>query len=301
MLDEDKDRTDPRFVDQIRVEPKDLTEFKTQPQPAIGLKGGMGDLLKAQFKVVLRITGLMLCCAVLFVSGFYLGIYQGSLTRAPEPGIITGTYVSPGSQAFGGNTPDPTAPGGNRLGGTAIATGPSGTELGTAAGITTGGVNAAGPETNPALPAMTTETEPGTTLEQAVPPPTPEELLASLKWPVSGKIASEPGWVFSKQLEQWTYYSGVEITCENGAEVVAALTGSVKSVGVDPLLGTVVTLQHESRLETTYGRVYGVRLAPGDRVEQGGVLGTGGTDGIYFSIASSGEPLSARQCLAAAK
>jgi len=284
-LDEDKDRTDPRFVDQIRVDP---AEPKAPSQPAAGPKGKVGDLLKAQFKAVLRITGLMLCCAVLFVSGFYLGIHQGSLTRAPEPGIITGTYVPPGSQV----------PGSNATGSTVTTT--TGTEPVTGSGLYAETEAAPDPEPDPALPATTTEPGP-TAPEHVAIPPTPEELLANLKWPVSGKIASEPGWVFSKQLEVWTYYSGVEITCDNGAEVVAALAGSVKSVGVDPLLGTVVSLQHESGLETTYGRVYGVILAPGDRVEQGEVLGTGGTGGVYFSISSSGEPLSARQCLATAK
>jgi murein DD-endopeptidase MepM/ murein hydrolase activator NlpD len=296
LLDEDKDRAEPRFVDQIGVEPTDPgnpTKPAAQHQPSTESKSGMGGLLKTQFKVILRVTGLMLCCAALFVSGFYLGIYQGSFTRVPEPGIVTGTYVLPGSQESSGNNTDPTAT-------TVNATG-AGT--GNAAGATTWSANTAAPEDDTAIPATTIDgqPEPGTTIEPVVSQPTPEELLASLKWPVSGKIISEPGWVFSKQLEQWTYYSGVEIACENGADVVAALAGSVKSVGVDPLLGTVVTLRHDSGLETTYGRVYGVLLAPGDRVEQGEVLGAGGTDGVYFSISSSGEPLSARQCLAAAK
>lgn len=243
-------------------------EPKTEPKPR--LKDRLGDQLKAQLKTVARITGLMLCCAVLFVSGFYLGLYQGNLTGAPEGGTITGTY-SPSTVPANGPPVD----------GAPLSTLGSGGE---------------------ALPATSTSPESEATAHGPVAtPPTPEELLAGLMWPVNGKISGEPEWVFSKDLDQWNYYPGVEIACDSGTPVVAALAGIVDGLETDPVLGTVLRIRHESRVVTTYGRVLGLDVGPGDAVSQGDAIGRSGAGGVYFSISCEDEPLSTRQCLATAK
>lgn len=206
--------------------------------------------LRAQYRVILRITAMMLCCAVLFLSGFYLGIYQGSPGYVPDRGVYTETYTSE----------------------------PIVESVQTSAGF-------------PTIAAP----------DPVLAPPTPEQLLASLKWPVDGKISKEPGWVHSDYLNQWVYLSGVEIGCEAGSPVTAALGGSVKSVTVDPLLGTMIKLQHDGGLETTYGRVSAVSIAPGEKVALGDAIASGGAGGLYFSLTLDGEPISARECLATAK
>lgn len=310
-MDEDKDRPDLRFVDQIRTDPgtqagpqfraQDRAQFRAQSRAqdrtrdeeraTAGRRPRFRDELKAQFKTILRITGLMLCCAVLFVSGFYLGIYQQGLTRMPQGGIITGTY--PPSE--GGTVTGITSPGGvGTLGSTSAdaAEAPATTTATTATTTTTADKSATG---------ATASEDQETATQAPEPSSTPEGLLATLTWPVAGKIVREPGWVFSETLRQWSYYSGVDIACDPGAEVVAALAGSVKKVEVDPALGTLVTVQHGSGLVTTYGRVERVALGPGDEVEQGEAIGASGPGGVYFSITCQDEPVSARECLATAK
>ncbi len=216
--------------------------------------------LKAEYKAVLRVTALMLCCAVLFLSGFYLGIYQGSPANALDQGTYTGSYaVSQGKVTPGpsqeANTTDQAA------------------------------VETTAAPTTPTVPV----------------PPTPEELLATLRWPVDGKISKELGWVYSDYLDQWIYLSGVDISCEKGSQVIAALDGTVRSVTVDQMLGTVVVIRHESGFESTYGRLSAVTKGIGEKVEQGDVIGTAGSQDVYFSLSCDGEALSARECLANAK
>ncbi len=244
-------------------------------------RGPIKAQLKDLFKVILRVTGLLLSCAVLFLSGFYLGIYQGDLVRIPEAGIITATYPP--------NSPDSSS---SPYASDDDSNGQPGEEL-----------DGADAEIADGVPALASTAGPSTASPSPVAesPPSPEEVLAGLIWPVAGKITGEPGWVEQKDLKQWAYYSGVEISCEAGAPVAAALAGTVSEVEVDPLLGTVVTILHQSGLETSYGRILGVAKSPGDTVSQGDQIGVGGSDGIYFSIVSQGEPLRARECLAAAK
>jgi hypothetical protein len=228
--------------------------------------------LKAQYKAVLRITGLMLCCAVLFLSGFYLGIYQGSPTYVPGGEIITGTYTPPNGQDLrqaGEGREAPAEP--------------------DSAAVTATTPNAG------------TSTDDPTAQEELPAPPTPEELLTSLKWPVDGKISKDVGWIYSEYLSRWVYLSGVEISCDANAQVLAVLPGSVETVTVDPMLGTVVTIKHDGGLKTTYGHVSAVSKGPGATVAQGDTIGTGGMGSVYFSVSRDDEPLSARECLAQAR
>lgn len=58
---------------------------------------------KKQFKVILRVTGLLLSCAVLFLSGFYRGLYQGEITQTPEAGVTVTyppNYPNPSDPAY---------------------------------------------------------------------------------------------------------------------------------------------------------------------------------------------------------
>jgi murein DD-endopeptidase MepM/ murein hydrolase activator NlpD len=137
--------------------------------------------------------------------------------------------------------------------------------------------------------------------EPTAPPPTAEELLAGLKWPVPGRIAREPAWLYSEPLKEWIYLPGVDIAVEPDSPVRAAIRGAVKSVQSDAVLGTVLVLRHEGGLETTYGRIASTTKAPGDNVAQGEVIGTSGPDDVYFKITRDGEPLNPQDYLAKAK
>lgn len=82
-------------------------------------------------------------------------------------------------------------------------------------------------------------------------------------------------------------------------EVVAALSGTVKSVATHPLNGTEVIVGHEGGLETVYQSLDDVKVEEGDRVEQGDVIGMAGRNKVekdagthlHFEVREDGTPV----------
>ncbi|WP_174614912.1 M23 family metallopeptidase [Virgibacillus ihumii] len=97
------------------------------------------------------------------------------------------------------------------------------------------------------------------------------------------------------------YYQskGVNIKAAEGEsfDVLAALSGTVKEVKEDPLLGQVVTLQHENKVITHYASLGDVNVKAGAEVQQGDVIGTAGENRfgqefgthVHFEIRKNGE------------
>lgn len=71
---------------------------------------------------------------------------------------------------------------------------------------------------------------------------------------------------------------GVSLKDANNEEVnvVAALSGTVKTVNDEVLKGTVVTIEHENGVKTVYTGVYDVAVEAGSQIEQGAVIGKTG-------------------------
>lgn len=76
------------------------------------------------------------------------------------------------------------------------------------------------------------------------------------------------------------YYqsTGVDIASDDGEafDVVASLSGEVLEVKEDPLQGNVVVLDHGNEISTYYASLENVAVETGDKLEQGGQLGTAG-------------------------
>ena len=139
-------------------------------------------------------------------------------------------------------------------------------------------------------------------VSSAGPVPVPaEDILSTIKWPAEGRIVREPGWLFSLTLDEWVYLPGVDILVEPGGPVKASLSGVVKSISHDAVLGNILVLEHESGLETTYGRLSVVLPAMGEQVTQGETVGSAGPDTLYFKLARGADPLDARERLARAR
>src|SRR5690606_11544299 len=66
---------------------------------------------------------------------------------------------------------------------------------------------------------------------------------------------------------------GIDFAHKDGEtfDVLAALSGTVKSVTKDPLVGNVVDLEHENGLVTVYQGLEDVQVDEGDQVKQGDV------------------------------
>ncbi|MDQ0218486.1 M23 family peptidase [Peribacillus cavernae] len=71
---------------------------------------------------------------------------------------------------------------------------------------------------------------------------------------------------------------GIDIAMEDGKtfDVVASLSGVVKNVKEDALLGNEITIEHDNGVVTHYQSVKDVAVAVGDKVEQGQALAKAG-------------------------
>lgn len=111
--------------------------------------------------------------------------------------------------------------------------------------------------------------------------------LASLNWPVSGEIfrphtGNRP--VFMPTLDAWSTHDGIDIQAAVGDPVNAALSGTVSAAREDPLLGSVLELQHPGGLTTRYAGLATLSLLQvGDPVKTGQLLSPLGKPGAWES------------------
>ncbi len=80
----------------------------------------------------------------------------------------------------------------------------------------------------------------------------------------------------NQTLNSYYLHGGMDFAAEEGAPVLAALDGTVKSITTgDELYGTVITLQHEGDVVTTYTYVTAAEgLKEGDSVARGQTIAT---------------------------
>lgn len=100
--------------------------------------------------------------------------------------------------------------------------------------------------------------------------------------PMQGEIVTSHSLtvpVFSETLGEWRVHTGIDIACEEGAEVFCAADGKVARIYNDPLHGMTVEVVHEGDLTSVYsnldeqvanGLAVDQQIKAGDRI---GVVG----------------------------
>ncbi len=89
--------------------------------------------------------------------------------------------------------------------------------------------------------------------------------------------------VFSDTLDEWRVHTGIDISAEDGAEVVAAADGMVSAIYDDPMLGRTVEVTHTQNIKTVYSNLTvedAAFISVGDYVERGDRIGTVGDTSI---------------------
>ena len=88
--------------------------------------------------------------------------------------------------------------------------------------------------------------------------------------------------VFSETLEEWRIHTGLDISCNDGAEVYSAEAGVVSRVFNHPMLGKTVEVTHNETHKSLYSNLAAdsVSLIVGDEIEKGAVLGKVGDTSI---------------------
>jgi murein DD-endopeptidase MepM/ murein hydrolase activator NlpD len=88
--------------------------------------------------------------------------------------------------------------------------------------------------------------------------------------------------VFSTTLEEWRIHTGIDISCDDGAEVCAAEAGVVSRIFNHPMLGKTVEITHNETHKSLYSNLdnLSVSLNVGDAVEAGAVIGKIGDSSV---------------------
>ena len=89
--------------------------------------------------------------------------------------------------------------------------------------------------------------------------------------------------VFSLTLGEWRVHTGIDISCDDGAEVYASEDGMISGIYNDPLLGYTVEITHSDDIKTRYCNLdkdAAVNLNVGDSVKSGDKIGVVGDSSI---------------------
>jgi murein DD-endopeptidase MepM/ murein hydrolase activator NlpD len=117
------------------------------------------------------------------------------------------------------------------------------------------------------------------------------ELLAALEPPVSGTIVSGFGWQTTEEGAQ-KFHEGLDIAAPGGSLVLAVHDGVVARVKDDDQ-GGIVVLDHGSGVETTYGKLGTILVAPGQSIKQGEPVAVvphhGDSTVLYFELRVNGK------------
>ena len=119
--------------------------------------------------------------------------------------------------------------------------------------------------------------------------------------PIAGTVMTEHSLtipVYSATLEEWRVHPGIDISCDEAAEVFAAAAGEVTAVRTDALLGNTVEITHTNGLVSLYANLSPEGLCKvGDKVLAGQKIGTVGDSSIselaeeahlHFAVYSNG-------------
>lgn len=116
----------------------------------------------------------------------------------------------------------------------------------------------------------------------------------TLPWPVSGRVRVPFGRRKHPRFETYTIQNGVEIEASAGEPVAAVYDGTVMFADHFRGYGLMVVLDHGGKHHSLYAHLDEVRVALGQRVAAGMVIGTVGDGlegpGLYFEIRFQGRP-----------
>jgi murein DD-endopeptidase MepM/ murein hydrolase activator NlpD len=121
-------------------------------------------------------------------------------------------------------------------------------------------------------------------------------------WPVQGRLSSSFGRRLDPFLGKGAFHSGIDITADHGAPVVATADGTVEASGWYAGLGKRVILKHgRTGLETVYGHLSDFFVRPGQIVRRGEVIGRIGRTGratgthLHYEVRLQGTPVNPYQ------
>jgi murein hydrolase activator len=124
-----------------------------------------------------------------------------------------------------------------------------------------------------------------------------------LEWPAAGRVVEEYGMRVNPRFGTKTFRNGIDIDAVDGSNVHAVYPGHVLYTGWFRGYGNLIIVDHGSEYYTLYAHVADMKVAEGDDVRQGQVIGTVGDTGslqgprLYFEVRYQGKPQDPAQWL----
>lgn len=106
--------------------------------------------------------------------------------------------------------------------------------------------------------------------------------------PVSSGVVVEDYGVVRNEKGEECYHGGVDIKVPQGSEVLAAENGEITAVDTHDDQSIWVTVKHSGDWSTVYGRLGTAKVAVGDEVKKGDVLGTPQKETLHFEVLENG-------------
>ena len=124
-----------------------------------------------------------------------------------------------------------------------------------------------------------------------------------LEWPAPGRVVEEYGTRVNPRFGTKTFRNGIDIDAAQGSSVHVVFPGHVLYTGWFRGYGNLIIVDHGSEYYTLYAHVADMKVAEGDDVRQGQVIGTVGDTGslqgprLYFEVRYQGKPQDPAQWL----
>ncbi len=115
--------------------------------------------------------------------------------------------------------------------------------------------------------------QPGAHSAPATAPAGKEESLPALALPVTGKIGNGYGFAYAPAYGDYRFHAGLDLEAAAGSEVKAAAAGVVKQVEHSDAWRYRLVIDTSNGYQVAYAHLGSIKVAKGDRVQTGTVLG----------------------------
>ncbi len=118
----------------------------------------------------------------------------------------------------------------------------------------------------------------------------------SMSMPISASITSPFGWRHHPIFGVRKFHTGVDLAGANHSPIKAADSGSVLYTGWYGGYGKVVIVSHGNGMATLYAHLSAIKVAPGQNIQKGDVVGNEGSTGfstgphLHFEVRVNGKP-----------
>ncbi|AFZ26401.1 metalloendopeptidase-like membrane protein [Cylindrospermum stagnale PCC 7417] len=126
-------------------------------------------------------------------------------------------------------------------------------------------------------------------------PTTPAIKISGYPLPEATTVALAYGWQINPATGEVFFHSGVDLLAEVGTSVFAIAPGTVVFANNQNTYGNLVIINHSGGLQSRYAQLDSIKVAVGQQVQKGDLLGTAGTTGqptstqphLHFEMRSS--------------